>query len=88
MIFWSFLVGNYPFASIYFIFLLNKVVLPRRFRFHLVFCVVIVLSQFGLLPSYYSVWFVIGLLRRGVVCRLIAAFYLCGGDLDKKNEFD
>ena len=34
--------------SFYFIFLLNKEVLTRRFMFYFVFCVVIVLSTFGL----------------------------------------
>ena len=57
------------------IFLLNKVILSRIFRFYLVFCVI-------------GVWFVISLLWLGVVHRLVATFYLCGGDLNKQNIFD
>ena len=26
--------------------------------------------------------------RRGAICRLVASFYLCGGDSDKKDIFD
>ena len=41
---------------------------------------------------YFSVvlsTFVLSLFyRRGVVRRLVAAFYLCGGDLDRQNKFD
>ena len=53
-------------------------VLLQIFRFYFVFCVIIVLSTFGL-SSFY---------RRGVVRHLIAVFYLCGGDSDKQDIFD
>ena len=53
-------------------------VLPRKFRFYFVFCIVVVLLKFGL-SSFY---------RRGVVRRLVIAFYLCVGDSDKQNRFD
>ena len=63
-------------------------VLPIRFNFYLVFCVIVVLSAFGLSPSYCDVWFVIALLRRVVVYRLVATFYLCGSDSDRQDIFD
>ena len=83
MIFWLFLVRNHYSASLYFIFLLNKVILLRKFRFYLIFCVDVFLSAFGMLSSYYGVWFFICLLQHGVVCRLIVTLYLCEGDSDK-----
>ena len=43
--------------------------------------------MFGLLSSYYSVWFVVCLLRRGGVRHFVVAIYLCGGDFDKQNGF-
>ena len=52
--------------------MLNKVIIPRKFRFYLVFHIVIV----------------VGLLRRGVVHRLVATFYLYRGDSDMQNRFD
>ena len=61
---------------------------PRRLWFYLIFCVVIILSAFGLSSSYYNFWFAVSLLRRGDVCRLVAEFYLCGSDLDRQNGFD
>ena len=39
-----------------------------------------------LLPSYYGVWYVVGLLRRDVFHRFVAAFYLRGGDLTDKTN--
>ena len=56
-------------------YLLNKMVIPRRFRF---FCVVVVLLTFGM-PSFY---------RRGVNRRLVAAFYLCPDESNKQGKFD
>ena len=47
-------------------------VLPPRFSLYFVFCVIVVLSMFGL-SSFY---------RRGVVRRLVVAFYLYEGDLN------
>ena len=44
--------------------------------FYFVFCVVIVLSTFGLSSFSLSS----ALLRRGVVRRLVAAFYPCESD--------
>ena len=38
--------------------------------------------------SYYSVWFILCLLRCGVFRRLIITLYLCVSDSDKKNGFD
>ena len=35
--------------------------------------------SFVLSPSYYGIWFVIGLLRNGAFRLLVAALYLCGG---------
>ena len=32
--------------------------------------------------------FDLGLLRYDIVCCLVAAFYLCVGDLDKQDKFD
>ena len=55
------------------IFLFNKVVLLRIFMFYFVFCVVVVLSTFGLLSFY----------RYDFVRRLIMAFYLCEGDSNR-----
>ena len=63
-------------------------VLSQRFRFYLVFCVVVVLLAFGLSLSYYDIWFVISLLRCGVVRCLVVALYLCVGDLNRQNGFD
>ena len=52
--------------------------------FYLVFCVVVVvLSVFGFSSSYYSVWFVVSLLQRGVVRRFVVTFYLCVSDSDR-----
>ena len=45
---------------------------------YFVFCVVVVLSTFGL-SSFY---------RRGAVRRLVAAFYLCISDSDKQDKFN
>ena len=47
-------------------------------RFYFVFCVVVVLSTFGLSLFY----------RHGVVCHLVAAFYLCEGDSDRQDRFE
>ena len=55
--------------------------------FYFIFCVVIILLMFGL-SSFIDVWFVVGLLQRGVIRRLIAAFYLYEGDLNKQDRFD
>ena len=33
--------------------------------------------------SYYGVWFVVDLLQRRVIRRLVTAFYLCEGNSDK-----
>ena len=52
-------------------------VIPLRFKFYFVFCVV-VLSTFGL-SSFY---------RCGVVCRLVVMFYRCESDLDRQNRFN
>ena len=53
------------------------------------YCVVwfvIVLSTFDLSSTYCDVWFIVGLLRHGVVCHIIATFYLCGAiQTDKTN---
>ena len=42
------------------------------------FCYVVILSAF---------WFVIGLLQRGAIRHLVAAFYLRVGDSDGQNKF-
>ena len=52
-------------------------VIPLRFKFYFVFCVVVVLSTFGL-SSFYQC---------GVVCRLVVMFYRCESDLDRQNRF-
>ena len=61
-----------PSQSLYFVFLLNKVVFPRIFRFYLIFCVIVVLSTFGLLFDRF----------------LVATFNLCESDSYKKDRFD
>ena len=53
-------------------------VIPLRFKFYFVFCVVVVLSTFGF-SSFY---------RCGVVCRLVVMFYRCESDLDRQNRFN
>ena len=58
-------------------------VIPRRFRFYLVFFVVVFLSTFGLSTSHCGVWLIIGLLRLGVARRFVAAFSLCRSDYVK-----
>ena len=35
---------------------------------------------------FIDVWFVVGLLRRGIIRRLVAIFYLCGDDSDRQNR--
>ena len=69
--------------SFFHFFFLNKVGIPRRFRFYLFFFFVIFLSTFGLSTSYYGVWFIVGLLRLGIARRFVAAFYLCRSDYVK-----
>ena len=44
--------------------------------------------MFGFSSSYYDVWFIIGLLRRDVVCHLVTTLYLCGDDSNRQNGFD
>ena len=56
---------------------INKVVLPRRFKFF-----------FLCYHRFIDVWFVFNFLRHGVVHRLVAAFYLCDDDSDRQNKFD
>ena len=63
-----------PFSHFLLIILfLNKVVLPRIFRFYFICYVIVVLSTFDL-SSFY---------RRSVVRHLVMIFYLCRGDSDK-----
>ena len=38
--------------------------------------------------SYYDVWFIVSLLRRGVVHRFITTLYLYESDLDIQSRFD
>ena len=54
-------------------------VFPQRFRFYFTFLCC---------HRFISVWFVVDLLRRGVIRRFVAVFYLCGGDLDRQSESD
>ena len=56
---------NHPSEYFYFVFLFNKVVSPRRFMFYFIFCVVVVLSMFGL-SSFY---------RPLVCCWLVTTWY-------------
>ena len=37
---------------------------------------------------FIDIWFIIDLLRHGVIYRLVAIFYLHEGDLDKYEKFD
>ena len=37
---------------------------------------------------FIDIWFVISLLRRGVVRCLVTTFYPCEGDSDRKDKFD
>ena len=42
-----------------------------------------------MLSSFYcDFWFIVSLLQRGVVRRLIAAFYLCEDDLNRQSGFN
>ena len=52
-------------------------VIPLRFKFYFVFCVVVVLSMFGL-SSFY---------RCGVVCRLVVMFYRCETARERARAF-
>ena len=72
--------------SFYLIFLLNKEVLTRRFRFYFVFCVVVVLSTFGL-SSFYrrlvsrrfiNIWFVVVWFVVVIYTFSLSSFYRCG----------
>ena len=38
--------------------------------------------------SHCGVWFIIDLLRLAVVCRFVAAFYLCRSDSDTQSGFN
>ena len=60
------------------------------FHVYLGFILFFVLSFYRCLicRGFIDVWFVVGLLRRGIVRRLVAMFYLCGGDSDKQGKFD
>ena len=51
-------------------------------------CFFMLSSSFGLSLSYCGVWFIVNLLRRDVVRRLVVTRYLCEGDSDKQNGFD
>ena len=46
------------------------------------------LGFFFVLSSFFGVWFIVSLLRCGVVRRLIAVFYLCGDDSDGQKRSD
>ena len=59
--------------------------------FYFIFYVVIILSMFYRYLVYHhfiDIWFIIDLLRHGVIYRLIAIFYLHEADLDKYEKFD
>ena len=51
-------------------------VFPQRFRCYL---------AFWYCRHLIGVWFVVDLLRCGVVHRFVTMFYLCGGDFDKQS---
>ena len=70
-----FLEKPYPpfFHFLLIIFFLNKVVLPRRFRFYFVCFVIVVFSTFDL-SSFY---------RRSVARCFVTIFDLCRGDSDR-----
>ena len=95
MIFLSFFASNHPSKYFSSIFLLNKVIISQIFfEFYFVFCVIVILSMFGLLLCYrrlIHVWFVavlstfdlLSFYRRGVVGRLVATFYLSESNLNR-----
>ena len=53
-------------------------VLSQRFKFYFVFCIVVVLSTYGL-SSFY---------RHDVIRCLVVIFYLCGGNSYRQSKFD
>ena len=71
------------FSSVFFV---NKVVIPQRFRFYFVFCVVFVVSTFGLLSFYRR--FVYRCFIDVVLFVILLRHFICGRDLDKQNKFD
>ena len=54
-------------------------IFPQRFKFYFVFCVIVLLSTFGLL---------LALLRCGSIRHLIAVFYSCEGNSNRQGRFD
>ena len=65
------ILGNHPFAFFFFYFFLNKVVIFTKIYVLSCFCVVFVLSAFGLSSTYYDMMLFVILLIRLIYVRMI-----------------
>ena len=68
------ILGNHPFAFFFFHFLLNKVVIFMKIYVLFCFCVVFVLSAFGLSSICYDIVLFVVLLRRFISVRAIRTY--------------